>query len=181
MESKCNRDIDIVDVFRPFFGIINLYRNIIFILIDIVDKVYDDIKDMKEHDAINYITDLVHSTKGRKKNGVMQEGKTAVYPEIELMYPSLSIPKELILCAVTFSIAQVKLYRTNHETWERGDWNKRDGEPQLQRWHKAYPTFYRGTMYVPEKKNGKHGARVKLYDEVKNEFYFHIFLITSLN
>lgn len=173
MESKCNRDIDIVDVFRPFFGIINLYRNIIFILIDIVDKAYDDIKDMKEHDAINYITDLVHSTKGRKKNGVMQKGKTAVYREIELMYPSTPIPKELILCAVTFSIAQVKLYRTNHETWEKEDWNKRGGEPQLQRWHKAYPVFYRGTMYAPEKRNGKHGARVRLYDEAKNEFYWY--------
>ena len=173
MKTTISRSVRMPDAFSLFLDTVNCYQEIIYMLIPIVDAYYDKLCGLKDNEAQMRIVSLIHTTKGRKKNGVMQPGNDAIYRDIELMYPGT--PRPIYQNAAEIAYSTVRTYRANHELWEKEDWNKRGREPYLQRWHNSYPTFYSREMYIPEIRNGIDGAKLKLYNSAKGSWDWHWF------
>ena len=124
---------------------------------------YSEIRGLASQKAMTAIERLVHSTSRRE----------AAYPSFDIRFPKL--PSYLRRSAIFDAVAAAALYRKNLADWEASDKSRK--KPRLNRKRNAMPAFYRGNMFIPDKKDGAYTVRLKLWKD--NDWKWHEFRLSE--
>ena len=163
MMLMVSREARIIDEYRPFLDTIGIYQDALSFLIDVADEHYSEICDLSSHKAMTAIERLVHSTSRRE----------AAYPSFDIRFPKL--PSYLRRAAIFEAVAAVMLYRKNLADWEASDRKRK--KPRLNRRRNVMPAFYRGNMFILDKKDGAYTVRLKLWKD--NDWKWHEFRLSQ--
>ena len=125
---------------------LQVYRDAIRYLIDIVFIHYDEIKDLRSQEAQGYIEHLVHST----------ENNTAVYKKFDKQF--YKFPSYLRRDAINTAIGKVKSYKKLVALWEEN--GCAGSKPRMNFNQDMMPCFYNGNMF---KKDDSDGFLIKVY------------------
>ena len=138
MRTMVSREARIIDEHRPFLDTIGIYQDALSFLIDVADGHYGGIRNPASQKAMTAVERMVHSTSSRK----------AIHPSFDIRFPKF--PPYLRRAAIFEAIAAVMLYRRNLSDWESSDRKRK--KPRLNRRRNAMPAFYRGNMFILNKK-----------------------------
>ena len=158
-----SREARIIDEYRPFLDTIGIYQDALSFLIDVADEHYGEIRNLASQKAMTAVERMVHSTSSRK----------AIYPSFDIRFPKF--PSYLRRTAIFEAIAAVMLYRKNLSDWESSDRKRK--KPRLNRRRNAMPAFYRGNMFILNKKDEAYMARLKLWKD--NDWKWHEFRLSG--
>ena len=158
-----SREARIIDEYRPFLDTIGIYQDALSFLIDVADEHYGEIRNFASQKAMAAVERMVHSTSSRK----------AIYPSFDIRFPKF--PSYLRRAAIFEAIAAVMLYRKNLAGWESSDRKRK--KPRLNRRRNAMPAFYRGNMFILNKKVEAYMARLKLWKD--NDWKWHEFRLSG--
>ena len=154
-----SREVRIKDAYKPFLDTVAIYQEAVSFLIEAVNEHYEDIKGQPSQKAMTAIERLVHSTSRRE----------AVYPSFDIRFPKL--PSYLRRSAIFDAVAAVILYNKNLADWEASDRSRK--RPRLKRNRNSMPAFYRGNMFILDKKDNCYKAKLKLWKA--NDWRWHEF------
>ena len=163
MRTMVSREARIIDEYRPFLDTIGIYQDALSFLIDVADEHYGEIRNLASQKAMTAVERMVHSTSSRK----------AIHPSFDIRFPKF--PSYLRRAAIFEAIAAVMLYRRNLSDWESSDRKRK--KPRLNRRRNAMPAFYRGNMFILNKKDEAYMARLKLWKD--NDWKWHEFRLSG--
>ena len=163
MMLMVSREARIIDEYRPFLDTIDIYQKVLSFLIDVADEHYSEICDLTSQKAMTAVERMVHSTSSRK----------ALYPSFDIRFQKF--PSYLRCAAIFEAIAAVILYRKNLAAWESSDRSRK--KPRLNRKRSSMPAFYRGNMFILDKKDGAYTVRLKLWKD--NDWKWHEFRLSE--
>ena len=163
MRTMVSREARIIDGYRPFLDTIGIYQDALSFLIDVADGHYGEIRNLASQKAMTAVERMVHSTSSRK----------AIHPSFDIRFPKF--PSYLRRAAIFEAIAAVMLYRRNLADWESSDRKRK--KPRLNRRRNAMPAFYRGNMFILNKKDEAYMARLKLWKD--DDWKWHEFRLSG--
>ena len=128
-----------------FRDTLKIYRAALKYIINVCDKEWLIIKDLKSKEQINTIEKLIHIT---KDNPIVK------YEFDKKFY---KFPSYLRRAVIQDAIGSVSSYKTNLESWEK---DKKGKKPFLKLNQNKFPCFYKDNMF--NKKDDYH-AKIKIY------------------
>ncbi len=163
MKIMVSREVRIVDAFKVFTDTIAIYQNAVSFLIDVVNEHYANVCGLPSQKAMTFIERLIHSTSTRE----------ALYPSFDIRFHKL--PSYLRRSAIFDALSAITLYRKNLADWEASDKLKK--KPFLKRKRNVMPAFYRGNMFILDKKDGVYMTRLKLFSD--GDWKWHVFNLSQ--
>ena len=164
-EGKRAKTLNIPDLEKPFSinkkdlkNTYTIYRKALAYIIDVINKEWDNIKDLDSNGKNNIVENFIHNTDNNK----------ASYDFDKIFY---KFPCYFMRAAISSAIGKVSSYKSNYKNWEEN--GKKGNPPKLNYEHFEMPTFYRGNMY--KSLEDKHYIELKLY--VNNDWVWVPFKI----
>ena len=163
MKTMVSREVRIKDAFKPFLDTVTVYQEAVSFLIGVAEEHFEEVGMFQSHSAMALVEGLVHSTARRQ----------ALYPSFDTRFHKL--PSYLRRAAIMESVAAVTLYRKNLSDWEASDKSRR--KPRFNRRRNVMPAFYRGNMFILDKKDGVYMAKLKLFRD--GDWKWHVFNLSQ--
>ena len=148
------------DLRKALYATIKIYRSAVKYVLKVLDKEFDDVKDLKSKEQINTVEHLIHSIKDNK----------AKYKDFDKDFYKL--PSYLRREVIKSALGIYKSWYTNYQNWSLTD--KTTKPPKLIYNHNVMPVFYKGNMY----EESDNSTCIKLYFK-KDWVYFKINLKKS--
>ena len=115
-----------------------LYTSVIKYLLDVVNNEWENIKDLRNKEMVNYIEKLIHKT---------SDNPSPKYDFDILFY---KFPSYLRRNAIASAIGKIKSYKSNLTNWEATD--KTTKQPSFPSVNREYPVLYQGNMFKDDTK-----------------------------
>lgn len=138
--------VKIKDSNDVFNNTVNIYRQVVDYLIDVVLIEWEDIKDIERPlERRKAIEELVHLTKSNLK------------PKYDFDFKFYKFPSYMRRASITEAIGKVSSYKSNYANWKENPQGKAPSRPIA---GYIYPAMYRDNCFV---RTGTYTARVKAW------------------
>lgn len=140
---------------KTFHDTLVIFRDALSFIVDVVNNEWSTIESLTNKEALTHIEFLIHRTKKNPR------------PKYDFTTKFYKFPSYFRRCAINKAVGIVRSYQSNLDNWteeklqvvKEGKVFKKN-PPKLSLGHEAFPTFYKGNMFI---KLNDTQAQIKVY------------------